>query len=72
MIDLKDEIVCKLKSKYSFIHPLILNRSLERAENNVELFDILDSFPIRYPVIWDNVSRRWQTTDDSYQECRVN
>lgn len=60
-------LVEKLKERYSSLHPLIFHRSTEKAKNDVELFDILDSFPNKFPIAWDETSRRWQTTDDIYQ-----
>lgn len=47
-----------LKSKYK-LHPLIFARSLERAKNDVELFDLLDSFPNKFPVKWCDSNYCW-------------
>lgn len=71
MLDLADRVVVSIKERYNHLHPLILNRSLEKAETAVELFDILDSFPQLFPVIWNDKDRCWQTTDDLYQKCRI-
>lgn len=56
------EIVCKLKSRYDHLSPLMLQRSVERAVNEVELFDILDTIPDAYPLVWNNDKRRWVLT----------
>jgi hypothetical protein len=54
----------KLKERYKHIHPLMFHRSVERAENDVELFDILDSIPQKYPIVWDESERRWVYEND--------
>lgn len=61
------EVIEKLKNRYSNIHPLIFQRSVERTNNFSELFDILESFPHKYPVVWDSDNRRWITTKDLSQ-----
>ena len=55
-----------LKQRYNNIHPLIFQRSLDRAIDDADLFDILDSFPNKYPVVWNNNERRWTLTDDLF------
>lgn len=62
MID--SSLVDKLRERYNHIHPLAFHRSVERAETAGELFDMLDGFPNTYPVVWDEVSRRWVIADD--------
>ena len=57
MIDF--EIVEKLRERYCDIHPLAFHRSLERAESQGELFDMLDTFPKEFPIVWDEETRRW-------------
>jgi hypothetical protein len=61
----------KLKERYSNIHPLIFHRSVERSRTAVELFDILDSFPEKYPVIWNDEEKCWITTPDLFQSMGV-
>lgn len=56
-----------LKERYSHLHPLIFQRSLEKAENNAELFDILEIVPDKYPIVWDDEKRAWVFTDDLLQ-----
>lgn len=58
-------IVENLKKRYNQIHPLAFHRSVERAESVGELFDMLDTFPTKYPVVWDEESRRWVHTKDA-------
>jgi hypothetical protein len=57
----------KLRERYSQIHPLIFHRSVERAISKTDLFDILDSFPTEYPVVWDDSERKWTVTKDLLQ-----
>jgi hypothetical protein len=64
---LDDKVVASLRSRYSNIHPLIFHRSKERAKTNGDLFDILDTMPGTYPIIWDEKLYRWVTTDDLLQ-----
>jgi len=54
-----DAIVCKLRERYAHLSPLIFQRSVERAQNEGELFDILETIPEAYPLLWDNNTRRW-------------
>jgi hypothetical protein len=61
----------KLKERYKNIHPLIFHRSLERSRTIVELFDILDSFPEKYPVIWNEEEKCWSYTPDLFQSMGV-
>ena len=62
-----DDVVDKMREKYGHVHPLIFLRSLERAKDAGELFDILESLPGDLPVLWDDKTRRWVTTDDLTQ-----
>jgi hypothetical protein len=64
---LSDEIVQKLKERYSYLHPLIIHRSLEKSKKDVDLFDILDSAPKDFPVIWSEENKRWMKTQDIFQ-----
>ena len=58
-----DEIQEALKQRYSNIHPLLFHRSVEKAKSNSELFDILDSIPDQFPIVWDDEIRRWVSTE---------
>lgn len=64
---LDQKVVQGLKERYSHIHPLLFQRSIERAKSNGDLFDILDTVPDRFPIVWDEPSSRWVTTDDLLQ-----
>jgi hypothetical protein len=63
------ETIDKMKKRYD-VHPLIFHRSVERAGNAGELFDILESIPADLPVVWDEDSHRWVITDDLAQASR--
>lgn len=57
-------VVEKLKERYSSLHPLIVHRTIERAKNLGELFDILEEVPDDFPLIWKEESRRWVVVND--------
>jgi hypothetical protein len=61
------ETIENLKKQFSNLHPLIFHRSVERAKSVGELFDILDTFPHEYPVVWDENKRSWKVTKDLFQ-----
>jgi hypothetical protein len=60
---LDQKIVEKLKERYKDIHPLVFHRSLEHAKTEVELFDILESIPKSYPIVWSEEDFCWIKTD---------
>jgi len=53
------EIVCVFKKRYTHLNPLLFSRSVERAKDAVELFDILDTIPTASPLAWNATERRW-------------
>jgi len=53
------DIVLALKKRYSHLPPLLFSRSAERARNETELFDILDTVPDAFPLAWDDREGRW-------------
>lgn len=57
------QVVEKLKEKYKDIHPLIFHRSLERAKSAGDLFDILDTIPGDYPLMWSEEQHKWIVLD---------
>ena len=71
MSEIIDEsMVEKLKARYSSLHPLVFHRSVEKSKTPGELFDILDSFPKEFPVVWSQESRKWVHTKDLVQVGR--
>lgn len=61
---LDEKIIKSLKEKYSFLHPLLFQRSVEKAKDAGELFDILESVPEKYPIVWDDDEKRWVNPND--------
>ena len=63
-----DEFVIEgIRNRYSNLHPMIFHRTVEKASSPGELFDILEEFPKKYPIIWSDEERRWITTKDLTQ-----
>jgi len=58
-----NEVQKALKDRYSDLHPMLFHRCLEKANSNAELFDMLDSMPKEFPIIWDEKTRAWISTD---------
>ena len=69
---IENSIIESLKERYKNVHPLIFHRSAERAKTAGELFDILETFPSKYPVVWDDEKHRWKHTDDFTQVEKFN
>jgi len=66
-----------MRARYRNLHPLLWARSVEKARSAGELFDILEEIPKRYPLIWDEATRRWIFTDDilqsgAYEQAEAN
>jgi hypothetical protein len=62
---LTKDLVESLRQRYD-VHPLVFNRCVGRAKNDAELFDMLDSFPKKFPIVWSEEEYRWITTNDPY------
>ncbi len=60
---LDDKILNSFKKRYRNVHPLVFQRSLERAENFDDLFEILEDVP-EYPFCWDDENKKWIFFDD--------
>jgi len=58
-----DEVQEALKKRYPHIHPLLFQRACEKARTNGELFDMLETMPEEYPIVWDEERREWVVTD---------
>jgi hypothetical protein len=71
MVDRNHKSIQIMRDKYSHLHELLFHRSLEKAASISELYDILDSVPTEYPLIWCDKKRRWITTDDIYLESKI-
>lgn len=62
-----DDVQTALKQRYSHLHPLLFQRSLEKAKSNGELFDMLEGMPSEYPLFWDEEARAWTHNKDLLQ-----
>jgi hypothetical protein len=62
-----DNIIASLRAQFQRIHPLIFQRSVERAKSGGELFDILDTIPNGFPLVWCDERKRWAVTKDLFQ-----
>lgn len=60
----EDSGIETLKKRYSNLHPLVFHRSVERARNLSDLFDILEQIPNKSPIIWDETQRLWVHNTD--------
>ena len=58
------EALCK---RYPDVHPLIFKRSLEKVKTDGELFDLLETLPQTYPIIWCEKKRAWEHTQELLQ-----
>lgn len=58
-----EEIQEALRKRYPSVHPLLFHRCIERAKSNGELFDMLESLPQGYPIVWDDTAKMWVSTD---------
>ena len=66
-----DEVQEALRERYSHLHPLLFQRCLEKAKTNGELFDLLESVPKEFPIVWDDDERIWVHTEDLLQHKEV-
>jgi len=62
-MNILNDVVLAIKKRYSTLHPLLVSRSIERAKDEYELFDILDSVPDELPLVWCQERRRWVVCD---------
>ncbi len=56
---MKEKIINKLKKRYASVHPLIFQRSVERSKTETELFDILETIPKVFPIVWSEEDLKW-------------
>jgi len=61
---LDDSLLGNFRAKYSHLHPLVFQRSLERASSSLDLFEILESVPAEPPYSWDESRRSWRRDED--------
>ncbi len=65
-----DDVLKSFKERYKHIDPLIFHRSVERADSPGHLFDVLETIPDKFPLIWDEAKRCWSWTTDISQVSR--
>jgi len=53
------KIVEGIRKRHFKVHPLIFHRSVEYARDATHLFDILESMPKRFPIVWDEATGVW-------------
>lgn len=63
---IKQETIDWFREKFPQVHPLVMQRSVERARTHGELFDILSELP-ECPFVWSEETRRWVSTKDIFQ-----
>lgn len=63
-----EEVLSSFREKYAHLHPLVLQRSIERAKDASDLFEILESMPNKPPFSWDDEKRSW--TKDLDVTCK--
>lgn len=63
---LDQTVVQKLRERYAQLNPLLFYRSCERAKTNGDLFDILETIPKGFPLIWCEADHCWKKTKDLY------
>lgn len=64
MREISDSVLDGFRKRYTHLHPLIFHRSVEKARDASNLFDILEGVPEKYPVVWDDKTRMWRHEGD--------
>jgi hypothetical protein len=65
--DADSDLLNGFKKRYDGIHPLIFLRSLERSKSPGDLFDILETVPNDFPIVWNEGKCRWVHVSDFMQ-----
>lgn len=66
----EEDFINSLKSRYIDLNPLIFQRSIEKAKNKVELFEILEDIP-EPPFSWNKKKRKWVKEKDIFQSKKI-
>jgi len=56
--------LANFRKRYAEVHPLVFQRSLEKASSTLEFFEILQSVPADTPFSWDESKRSWARNED--------
>lgn len=54
-----EETLKNFKKRYAHFHPLLVQRSVERARDESDLFEILESVPKKPPYSWSEEKHAW-------------
>jgi hypothetical protein len=60
----EDSCIEVLKKRYKNINALVFHRSLEKARDQIDFFEILEGVPDRLPFSWDENRHAWVKDDD--------
>jgi hypothetical protein len=60
----EDPCIEVLKKRYQNLNTLVFYRSLEKARDQMDLFEILESVPRKLPFSWDENEHAWVRDDD--------
>ena len=66
-----EDCIDNFKKRYSHLHPLIFHRSIERAKNLMDLFEILEGVPSKCPIVWDESNRSWVKEPDIISQKKL-
>lgn len=64
LFSIDESALANFRSKYAGVHPLVFQRSLERASSLMNLYEILEGLPPEPPYSWDESRRAWARDDD--------
>lgn len=64
LTDKQKQIVAALRKRYAAIPEVLFQRSLALCQDEVELFDVLDTMLDSYPLVWDKTDRRWRKVSE--------
>jgi|GEM_PF-3157520 hypothetical protein len=59
-----DPCIEALKKRYWHLNSLVFYRSLEKARDQMDFFEILERVPDRLPFSWDENEHAWVRDDD--------
>ena len=59
-----DPCIEAFKKRYQHLNPLVFYRSLEKARDQMDFFEILESVPDRPPFSWGENEHTWVRDDD--------
>ncbi|NBT57311.1 hypothetical protein EBT16_00850 [bacterium] len=60
----EDPCIEVLKKRYQNLNALVFYRSLEKARDQMDFFEILESVPDRLPFSWDENEHAWVKDND--------